>query len=131
MSLRIIGLGAAGLIAAALAFPAWAQDPHAAQGPTANMQGDASAWIADPHTHAFYDLTKQAFAAGPDHVDAAAYQARAYAIFDDFGRAMHWPAGAMVDHLKLIPGQVVQIVKEDPHVLDSYDNFIAAVFGPQ
>jgi len=37
----------------------------------------------------------------------------------------------MVDHLKLIPRQVVQIVKEDPHVLDSYQNFVDATFGPQ
>ena len=37
----------------------------------------------------------------------------------------------MQDHLKLIPRQVVQIAKEDPHVLDSYDNFVAATFGPQ
>ena len=35
------------------------------------------------------------------------------------------------DHLKLIPGQVVQIATEDPQALASYDNFVAAVFGPQ
>jgi hypothetical protein len=37
----------------------------------------------------------------------------------------------MQDHLKLIPRQVVQIVKDDPKVIDSYDNFVAATFGPQ
>jgi hypothetical protein len=44
---------------------------------------------------------------------------------------MHMTPEGMVDHLKLIPRQVVQIVKEDPHVLDSYPNFVAATFGPQ
>jgi hypothetical protein len=44
---------------------------------------------------------------------------------------MHMTPEGMVDHLKLIPRQVVQIVKEDPHVLDSYDNFVAATFGPR
>jgi hypothetical protein len=37
----------------------------------------------------------------------------------------------MVDHLKLIPGQVVKIAREDPEVLKNYDNFTAAIFGPQ
>ena len=37
----------------------------------------------------------------------------------------------MVDHLKDIPQQMVGIVKDDPKVLDSYDNFIVALMGPQ
>ena len=52
-------------------------------------------------------------------------------IFRDFGVSIGWKPDAMQDHLKLIPRQVVQIVREDPHVLDSYDNFVAATFGPQ
>ena len=27
--------------------------------------------------------------------------------------------------------QFMQIVREDPHVLDSYQNFVDAAFGPQ
>ena len=37
----------------------------------------------------------------------------------------------MVDHLKDIPGQMVGIAKDDPKVLDSYDNFVVALMGPQ
>jgi hypothetical protein len=36
----------------------------------------------------------------------------------------------MLDHLKLIPRQVVGIVKENPAVLQSYDAFWAALAGP-
>ncbi len=37
----------------------------------------------------------------------------------------------MVDHLKDIPRQLVSIVKDDPKVLASYDNFTVALMGPQ
>jgi hypothetical protein len=36
----------------------------------------------------------------------------------------------MLDHLKLIPRQVVGIVKENPAVLASYDSFWTALVGP-
>lgn len=37
----------------------------------------------------------------------------------------------MQDHLKLIPGQMVQIVTGDPGVLKTYDSFIEAMVGPK
>ena len=37
----------------------------------------------------------------------------------------------MQDHLKLIPRQVVKIVADDPHVLDSFDTFADAMIGPR
>lgn len=99
---------------------------------TAKMQGnEEQAWINDPHMHAFFDTTRAAFAAGPAKVDAETYEQKSFAIFRDFAPTMHMSPDSMVDHLKLIPRQVVQIVKEDPKVLDSYDNFVAAVFGPR
>ena len=52
-------------------------------------------------------------------------------IFRDFAPTMHMTPAGMVDHLRLIPRQVVQIVKEDPKVLDSYKTFVDATFGPQ
>lgn len=123
----------AGSLAAILALgaaPALAQAP-APPSASKNMQGDQSSWIADPHIHAFYELTLQAFAEGPAKVDEAAYTQKAYAIFRAFGASRGVPPEHMVDHLKLIPGQVVKIVREDPETLKSYDNFTAALFGPQ
>jgi hypothetical protein len=119
-------------LAAVLAFapPALAQAPKDGAGVTRSLQGDPQGWAADPHMHAFYELTKTAFAAGPDKVDVDAYEAKSFAIFRAFGTAHGMKPEAMVDHLKLIPRQVVQIVREDPHVIDSYDNFVAATFGP-
>jgi hypothetical protein len=124
----------AALAALAVAAPALAQHPAApaAQGATAKMQGnDEQAWINDPHMHAFFDTTRAAFAQGPGKVDVDGYEQKSFAIFRDFAPAMHMTPEGMVDHLKLIPRQVAQIVKEDPHVLDNYDNFVAATFGPR
>ena len=126
--------GGAALAALILAAPAAAQHPAPAAQPSAsaNLQGaDAQSWINDPHMHAFFDTTRAAFAAGPAKVDVDGYEKKCFAIFRDFAPAMHMTPAGMVDHLKLIPRQVVQIVKEDPHVLDNYDNFVAATFGPQ
>ena len=110
--------------------------PAAAAAPsgstTVNIQGnDAKAWAADAHIHAFYDTTVAAFAQGAAKVDVDAYEKKSFAIFREFGVAKGVGAAAMQDHLKLIPRQVVGIVKEDPKVLDSYENFILALMGPE
>jgi hypothetical protein len=136
---------AAGVVAAAaLGTAAYAHPPAAAAADhaqataapsgstTVNMQGsDPKAWAADAHIHAFYDTTVAAFAQGPAKVDVDAYEQKSFAIFREFGVAKGVGAAAMQDHLKLIPRQVVGIVKEDPKVLDSYDNFILAIMGPE
>jgi len=124
----------AALAALALAAPAAAQHPAPAAKPanSASLQGnDEQRWINDPHMHAWFDLTRTAFSGGPGKVDVDGYEQKSFAIFRDFAPVMHMTPEGMVDHLKLIPRQVVQIVKEDPHVLDNYDNFVAATFGPQ
>ncbi len=119
---------------AAIGSSAFAQPPagHApASSANVNMQGDEQSWINDPHMHAFYQTTVLAFAQGPAKVDVATFEQKSYAIFREFGASRGMDPMRMQDHLKLIPRQVVQIVKEDPKVLDSYDNFVAATFGPR
>jgi hypothetical protein len=98
-----------------------------------NLQGDGSEqkrWMNSPYWHQFFDLSKSALKDGPAKVDMAAYQTASMEIFGKFAESMHMPPAAMQDHLKLIPGQVVQIYKDDPHVLDSFDNFVLAMLGP-
>jgi hypothetical protein len=79
--------------------------------------------------HAFYDETVATFAHGTA-IDVDAYEARSFAIFREFARANGVDERAMLDHLKLIPRQVVDIVKQDPTVLRDYDSFWAALAGP-
>jgi hypothetical protein len=122
---------AAAAVMAAVALASSATAAPAAKPAAANMQGDQQSWIADPHMHAFYAAVKAAFDNGPANVDAAALQAKSYAIFRTFAVARGLDPDQMQAHLADIPKQVVQIAREDPTVLDSYDNFVAAVFGPQ
>jgi hypothetical protein len=37
----------------------------------------------------------------------------------------------MLDHLKDVPRQIVQIASDDPHVLDNCDRFDVALVGPR
>ena len=101
-----------------------------AQPTTVSIQDDGSAWKRSPHIHAYYDMTVATFAHG-SNIDVDAYEAKSFDIFREFARANHVPEQAMLDHLKLIPRQVVGIVKEDPNVLKSYDNFWTALHGPE
>ncbi len=120
---------------AALAYGAASAQPAptaaAVDPPPHNMQGDQQSWIGDPHIHAFYDLTVRAFAHGADKVDETRFHDDAMAIFRDFAVSRHVPPAAMEEHLKLIPGQIVRIARDDPKVLQSYDAFVVALFGPQ
>lgn len=127
----------AGLAAVLLAGgPALAQHAPAqgqAQGQASvNLQGTEShAWMANPHMKDFYALSKATFAKGTAGIDFAAYREKSYAIFRAFGTSMGMDPAGMVDHLKLIPGQMVQIVKDDPRALDSYESFVEAMIGPE
>ena len=95
---------------------------------TVDIQG-AGEWKRAPQMRAYYDETVATFANG-SAIDVDAYEARSFAIFREFARAIGANEDGMVDHLKLIPRQVVDIVKEDPTVLKDFDSFWAAVAGP-
>ena len=101
------------------------------QGQTLNLQGDQSAWINNDHMRGFYALSKDTLGKGAPPLDADRYREKSYAIFRVFAKSMGADPDLMVDHLKDIPGQMAGIVKDDPEVLDSYDNFVAALMGPQ
>jgi hypothetical protein len=112
------------------AQPASAAGNSGAPQPTTySIADDGSAWKRSPHMRAFYDTTVATFAQGTN-VDVDAYEAKSFAIFREFARASGVSEEAMLDHLKLIPRQVVGIVKEDPAVLKSYDAFWIAMVGP-
>jgi hypothetical protein len=95
---------------------------------TVDIQG-AAEWKRSPYMRAYYDATVATFANGTN-IDVAAYEARSFEIFREFARANGRSEEGMVDHLKLIPRQVVDIVKADPSVLKDYDAFWVALAGP-
>jgi hypothetical protein len=131
-----IGMAAA-IAGLALAGAGFTQ-PHgsdagqaASGGRTADLQGDPRAFVDNRHIRAFYTLSVETLGKGTKGVDIAAYEQKAFAIFRAFGAERGPSPEAMQDHLKLIPRQVVKIVQDDPHVLDSFDNFADALIGPR
>jgi hypothetical protein len=117
------------VLAALLATAGCAHEPHNAPQPTTvDIQG-AGEWKRSPHMRAYYEETARTFAKGTD-IDVDAYEARSFALFREFARANGMSEEGMLDHLKLIPRQVVGIVKENPAVLNHYDAFWAALAGP-
>lgn len=124
---------AAALALCSLAPAAHAQPAPAPAGKSANLQGeDPRKFIDNPQIRDFYALSVATLRPGAPPLDLKAYEAKAFALFHAFGEARA-PGGGpgMVDHLKLIPGQVVQIAKADPHVLDSFETFADAMVGPR
>ena len=120
-------------IAASAAAPAALAQHEAAParaGHTASLQGDTDRFMNNDYIRRFYALSVSTLkdATNPD-LDA--YEQKSYAIFREFGVYMGVGAAHMQDHLKLIPRQVAQIAKEDPHVLDSFDSFKEAMIGPK
>jgi hypothetical protein len=135
--LVFVSLIAAGCSPKALHESLHGKSPHhaaqsnadASQPTTYSIQDDSSSWKRSPHLHAYYDMTVATFAHGTN-IDVDVYEAQSFAIFREFARANHASEQAMLDHLKLIPRQVVGIVKENPAVLASYDSFWTALVGP-
>lgn len=128
--MRVLVLAVVVMMAAPAAVAQHGTQQAAPQGETHSLQGDQSAWINNPHMHAFFDLTKAKLGGG-GALDFEAYRDASYAIFRAFGTSMGMSPEGMVDHLKDIPRQMVGIVKDDPNVLAGYDSFVVALMGPQ
>jgi hypothetical protein len=121
------------LALAAAAPAAFAQHPAApppSAGRSASLQGDTDKFMNNDYMRRFYALSVSTLK-GADHPDLAAYEQKSYAIFREFGVYMGVGPEHMQDHLKLIPRQVAQIAKEDPHALDTFDTFVEAMVGPK
>lgn len=147
MTRRAIVLAAATVAAIAVAVAAWHLHGgargvphhlgHPDRGPanpsttvptTVDIQGTDD-WKHAPQMRAYYQETVTTFAKGTD-IDVDAYEARSFEIFRQFAREHGMSEAAMIDHVRLIPRQVVGIVKEDPSVLKDFDSFWAALAGP-
>jgi hypothetical protein len=123
------------LFAAALcaAAPAAFAQPGPAPAPpakTASLQGDTERFMNNDYIRRFYALSVSTLK-GQAHPDLDAYEQKSFAIFREFGTFMGVGPEHMQDHLKLIPRQVAQIAKEDPHALDTFDSFTEAMVGPK
>ena len=117
-------------LALATAFALHAQRSQAPQTITLDAQGHSPEWEQSRHWRDFYTLSVEMLR-GNASPDVAAFEQKSYEIFREFAREMGASPEAMIEHLKNIPREVVFIAKDDPKVLDSYDNFMVALRGPR
>src|SRR3954462_10127183 len=99
-------------IAAAVTLACAIAGPSIGQPQTKSLQGgDAEqAFMNDPNLRAFYDLSRTQLSRGAGPLDFNDYQAKSFVLFRAMGPHMGMTPDQMQDHLKLIPGQMVQIV---------------------
>ncbi len=82
---------------------------------------------------AFYDnlyaLTVTVFSIGADKVIVTDYERQVFGLIRSSDEFKGFEE-EFVEHAKDIPRQLVEIIKEDSHVLDSCNNFSVALVGP-
>jgi hypothetical protein len=104
--------------------------PAAAQPPaTISIRQNDVALCGTPFFDSLYALTVEVFSVGAAQVVEVDFREQVFALVRasaEFGGN----AEAFVEHIKDIPGQLVQIIREDGTVLDSCDNFSIALIGP-
>lgn len=76
-----------------------------------------------------YALTVDVFAGGAANVNLDDYTAQVNALVHS-SKEFEGSADEFVEHIKDIPGQLLEIISEDPTVLDSCANFSVALVGP-
>jgi len=87
------------------------------------------ALCGQPFYDNLYALTVKVFADGASSVMADEYAEQVFALVRS-SEEFAVNADAFVDHIKDIPGQLVDIILEDSEVLASCANFSVALVGP-
>jgi hypothetical protein len=88
---------------------------------------------SDSGVRGFYDITREAFADGPEKVDLEAYKQKTFASQRQGMKQEGIAADQIelwIDHIKDIPRQMIGIVRADPKVLESCEKFSIALSGP-
>ncbi len=76
-----------------------------------------------------YALTVDVFAIGAANVSAEEYAEKVFALVRS-SKQFGGGADEFIEHIKGAPAQLVEIIEEDPEVLDSCANFSVALVGP-
>lgn len=105
-------------------------DSTAAAGSAMSLMQTDIALCDQPYFVEVYELSVEYFATGIDNVQAEDF---AELMFDHARHSGYFSAQeaeAWIEHIKAVPGQFVEIIREDPAVLDNCYNFQVAAVGP-
>lgn len=103
--------------------------PHGKEPATISIRQNDGALCGTPFWDDFYALTVAVFAIGANNVEVSDYQQQVFGMIRSSAE-FEGSAEAFVEHAKDIPRQLVEIIQEDPAVLDSCSNFSVALVGP-
>ena len=105
---------------------------HFVNGESVTIELNPSGFMTcgQPFFDSVYDLTKDVFSVGADNVVLSDYENRMFTLIRNSERFKDDPE-PFIDHVKDVMRQTIEIVKEDPEVLDSCENFQVAMVGPQ
>ena len=95
-----------------------------------NMRQNDFELCTNPFYVDIYKLTVEVFAQGAEQVQLADYEAQLFALVRASDEFADGGAEAFIEHIGNIPKQLIQIISEDPTVLDSCANFSVALVGP-
>ena len=104
--------------------------PAANESVTIQLNEPGFARCGQPFFDSVYKLTKDIFSVGADNVVLEDYENQLFALIRDSETFKADPE-PFIEHIKAIPGQTIDIVKEDPDVLETCENFQVAMVGPQ
>lgn len=127
---RSTGLATAIAAASALGIIAAASAQQHGAGPATRSLQEHPVSVEDPRLHALYDLLAAARAKGAEKVDAG-LDTKVREMARNYPTGHGLDAKAWEDHVVDMAGQMLAIGKKDPKVLQSYENFVVALRGPQ
>jgi len=78
----------------------------------------------------FYELTSALYANREEAVTVAELENTMFSYIRSYPALSEAEAEAWVEHIDLIPGQLVDIIAEDPAVIESCANYSVALVGP-
>ena len=96
---------------------------------TVSMRQNDFALCGQPFYDDVYALTVEIFAEGVENVELEHYREQVYGLVRSSEEFRDDPE-AFVQHIKDIPGQLIEIIREDSEVLASCANFSVALVGP-
>ncbi len=139
----VVGLGAAaahsGLftnehIGGGTAFAALHGQSASEQGgdpsPAVSLMQTDTALCDQPYFIAVYELSADYFSRGIENVELQEFETLMFGHARESGFFTEEEAEGWIQHIAAIPGQLIQIYRDDPTVLDTCFNFQVAAVGP-
>lgn len=96
---------------------------------TLSMRQNDFALCGQPFYDDAYALTAEIFAGGAENVSLEEFERQLFALVRSSEEFENDPE-AFVEHIQDIPRQLIEIIDEDPTVVDSCENFSVALVGP-